>query len=1168
MKNAQIVIWNSQSLSSKSKKAQLYNFLTTFKPDILALLEVKKGTLPSLPTHYTSYEYRHHSGHGGIILIYKLNRHINIRKDLSYNSDISHTQILTIHTTTFSNITKEHHDHYILFTYIHNLISDDEWKMLSSHAHLINTQAGEHANVMLAGDFNSRHASFGDTITDSNGKQLLDLTSSLDMSCINTIYCHGTTTHPNRLSDSVLDLAFATRPDFIYSMAVLDDSSLLSDHYPIHLSVDGIPTNRTGSKSSHLKWRLEKEIDWEGLNDDLYNALSQPSPLDMRDDSKNWSTTDIDKAVDTFNSTVHSALMQYVGLKKISRTSKPWFNFPEVKEALLNLREHKKRLHNFLRNQKRKHRRVDPNRALDADAAQLAEREKILRGNYNKAHRSWIETTNTAQSSSWKQFCESLSDPESNKLVWSTWKRNSQAQHPIIDKSNANFSEIQSLLTSGKNNMNLHISDEEFRRLSALDKFAMSITAHDPVTIDQRHDNIIREYEQISIDLKEKAAQDASNRHLSISPDEIEAAANGMKLSAAGPDHFPSAVVKRTISGTKHALSKIFSHCIRLGYIPKIWKTATAIALYKGKGEKNDPSNYRPLQITSAYMRLFERVIHPHLWSIIESQLRSDQYGFRPGISTYDNIFDLTESIKEALAQNNPLPVAFLDLRKAFDRVWHDGLLVKLQRMGVPSHLLRVIRSFLTDRSYKLVHEGLESNLISAPFGVPQGSVLAPMLFLVYINDLPTHPRCKANLFADDVAVRPRFPGRENFKYLQITLDKVSEWATLWRMSWNIDKSGILICKKKSRGRKRADQHNIDVNYPFSMNGIIVPLVQSYKHLGLHINNSLSWSSQLDYVLAKAQKTCFLICRLIQRDGPPNPYSIIHLVKAVLIPQITYAIAFWLPSSRHITSLQSLVVKPLRLVLGLPKKTSIADILYECRVPFLKTYREYAIIKYASRMHKEDTPLHLRRNWRGSIADAVLNKRVSYTSEYSTKEHRYYHINTEWFSICSSTPWQLPTDFKDVKEQHTDQVLSSKFISSLQNENRLLQSLSSPLSEDPALPQYFFTDDKPALAHRARLRFDQALTNASLFKRKLLNTDVCPLCGEEPETVQHILIFCAKYSSIRQDTIESLRGLGCRLTTEVALGKLNDFLLTPTQKASILTITSQFISAIHEIRKF
>ena len=255
-------------------------------------------------------------------------------------------------------------------------------------------------------------------------------------------------------------------------------------------------------------------------------------------------------------------------------------------------------------------------------------------------------------------------------------------------------------------------------------------------------------------------------------------------------------------------LKSIFTNCLRQGVFPEIWKCANVVPVHK-KNEKNVKSNYRPISLLPIFGKILEKLIYDSLYSHLRlcDILNPNQSGFRPGDSAINQLISITHTIFSAFDCNPPLDVrsVYLDISKAFDRVWHDGLIYKLKLCSVSGQLLYRIQSFLTDRKQRTVLNGRCSSWGNILAGVPQGSILGPLFFLVYINDLTSNLKYNVKLFADDTSlftvIHEPNAAAEDMNY---DLRLISQWVYDWRMSFKPDPQKqaveLLFSRKRDTG--------------------------------------------------------------------------------------------------------------------------------------------------------------------------------------------------------------------------------------------------------------------------------------------------------------------------------------------------------------------------------
>ena len=299
-------------------------------------------------------------------------------------------------------------------------------------------------------------------------------------------------------------------------------------------------------------------------------------------------------------------------------------------------------------------------------------------------------------------------------------------------------------------------------------------------------------------------------------------------------------------------LKIIFTNCLRRGLFPEIWKYANVVPVHK-KNEKNLKGNYRPISLLPIFGKMLEKLIYDSLYSHLISHelLNPNQSGFRPGDSTVNQLLSITHTIFKAFDCNPPLDVrsVYLDISKAFDRVWHDGLIYKLKRCGVSGQLLFLIQSFLKDRKQRTVLNGLSSNWGDISAGVPQGSILGPLFFLVYINDLAVGLKCNVKLFADDTSLFTVVEDSNTAASdMNHDLDLIRQWAHTWRMSFIPDPQKQAVELTFSRKK-------IEIDHPVILfNNIPVKKVVEHKHLGIILDSKLSFSVHIKSAISKTRK--------------------------------------------------------------------------------------------------------------------------------------------------------------------------------------------------------------------------------------------------------------------------------------------------------------------------
>ena len=321
---------------------------------------------------------------------------------------------------------------------------------------------------------------------------------------------------------------------------------------------------------------------------------------------------------------------------------------------------------------------------------------------------------------------------------------------------------------------------------------------------------------------------------------------------AHGWDGISVRMIKLSDTALVTPLKIIFENCLRRGSFPEMWKCANVVPVHK-KNEKNLKGNYRPISLLPMFGKIFEKLVYDSLYSHLVSckLLNPNQSGFCPGDSTINQLISITHTIFKAFDCNPPHDVrsVYLDFSKAFDRVWHDGLIYKLKCCGVSGALLSLIQSFLKNRKQRTVLNGLNSDWGEISAGVPQGSILGPLFFLVYINDLDTGVKCNVKLSADDTSL---FTVAEDSNLaaddMNHDLELIRQWAYDWKMSFNPDPQKQAV--ELNFSTKRNEMNHSEIRF----NNILVIKVEEHKHLGIILDSKLSFSTHIKEVITKQER--------------------------------------------------------------------------------------------------------------------------------------------------------------------------------------------------------------------------------------------------------------------------------------------------------------------------
>ena len=244
--------------------------------------------------------------------------------------------------------------------------------------------------------------------------------------------------------------------------------------------------------------------------------------------------------------------------------------------------------------------------------------------------------------------------------------------------------------------------------------------------------------------------------HTSVTPQMVKKVVTNLDLSkASDPDGISVVVLKNCELELSYILAELFNKCLKESCFPDCWKVSSVVPVFKNVGERSTAKNYHPVSLLSVVSKVFEKLVNNRIVDHLEKcGLFSDfQYGFRSSRSTADLLTVVSDRIARAFNRSGATRAVALDISKAFDRVWHAGLLRKLKSYGISGQIFGLIPSFLSNRRLRAVLDGKSSQEYSVNAGVPQGSILGPTLFLRYINDLPDDVLCDIAIYADDTTL-------------------------------------------------------------------------------------------------------------------------------------------------------------------------------------------------------------------------------------------------------------------------------------------------------------------------------------------------------------------------------------------------------------------------------
>ena len=667
--------------------------------------------------------------------------------------------------------------------------------------------------------------------------------------------------------------------------------------------------------------------------------------------------------------------------------------------------------------------------------------------------------------------------------------------------------------------------------------FFTNLNTHEPVN-NEFQSNVIAKLHTM----------EAQNIHLSTSdPDlnkeidttEIMKAIKELKYGkSASGDDITNEMLKHGSSVFINALKKLFNHIFNDGKFPSCWNESYIVLLHK-KGSKNDPANYRGISLTSCLGKLFNKVINARLLKYIDTRnlISENQIGFKQDSRTSDHILTLKSIIDFKKSKKEKVFAAFIDLRKAFDTVWRDGLFYKMLLNGINGKTFNIIRSMYTNNTFKIKFANGLSKQIPSTCGVKQGDVLSPLLFNLFIDDLVQNLNTfhsgaisfnglsiNSLLYADDIVILAN-----SKEALQTFLDILDNFCTSWKLHINTDKSKVVVFN--SNGKCFLDT--------FMCANHTLETVNSYCYLGVTFKHTGSLTHTSTLLMEKAKKALFKIKNTIELDNPCNLLE--KLFDNLVIPVMLYCSEIWgvICQVNDSTPYEYLHLKFLKEILGVHSKASNDA----CRAELNRLPLRGKILNIACSYWQ-----HL---W--SSPNSLVSKIVEVT-----KSHNNWFIqmgaifNTLGFSYFYDSPNFSLHDKLSIKQRITDIQLQEQNmrISNTKKLNILMKFYRS--GTRPYYVDFLKNRAERAMLSKLRISAHKLAIEGGRYMNIPKQERICTACNSgEVEDEEHFLLSCSLYRTSRQALCSKLIKLNYQ--------GLNLRIILDNNNHSILKMSASFI---------
>lgn len=413
-----------------------------------------------------------------------------------------------------------------------------------------------------------------------------------------------------------------------------------------------------------------------------------------------------------------------------------------------------------------------------------------------------------------------------------------------------------------------------------------------------------------------------------------------------GPDNIPVKILKESGHIITKPLTHIINQMLSTGIYPEELKEAWVKAVYK-KGDQKDKENYRPISLLSNVNKIIEKILFDKFTNFFEknSLLVQEQCGFRKGKSTIHAIYKALQSAIKSVNEKNFTVAICLDLTKAFDRVDHSILIRKLEKYGIRGICLKLMKSYLSERKQRVIEINKDGEtIISDPMiikqGVPQGSILGPLLYIIYTNEIVNLAENEAVMYADDISLICKAQDREVCKSgINRDLEEINKWLLQNHLLLNVEKTKMMVFRE-----------NNDQSFEISTQNTKIKTVENISFLGIIIDQNLNWKAHIDLLAANISKYCYALRVIGNTIGVDAAMSAFH---GYVQSQIGYGVIFWARSTEadRIFKLQK---RCLRIIFSMKQNESCKNVfiensiltlygryIYECIIFIMKNYDDF-----------------------------------------------------------------------------------------------------------------------------------------------------------------------------------------------------------------------------------
>ena len=736
--------------------------------------------------------------------------------------------------------------------------------------------------VMILGDYNAHHINWGSEVSDYRGKIVSEWATKNSLIILNN-------TEPTYLHSNGkffhIDLSLAScRVAQQFSWAPYEDL-MDSNHFPIIIE---ITSKDMATINTQNTWNL-KEANWNGYRKSIILEMALEHPSEMcqyvEETILNAAEGNVGKKAGTFN----------------PKYSKHWW----TKECAVAIKERNRELNKYRK-----------------------DRSNIMQ--YIKLKEVQAKARNIirhAKADSWNQYLQKINKNTSLGEIWRftraiNGKYSDRRKIAIYDKAEQIVREEQAVVEAFAKHYSevgeVHY-DEEFKIYKHIE-------------------------EKKAIEVEEMGEEEPYNRNFTIT--ELKEVLKNLKSSAPGRDTIPYKFIQELKMEDIKQILKFYNHIWCVGIIPEQWKQSMLIPILKPGKPSTYIQSYRPIALTNCVGKIMEKMVTQRMLIYLEQEgkLNRHQSGFRPLHSTYDPLTRIEADIRLAFLKDEYCIAVFLDLEKAFDLVWQQGLIKKAQKAGIRGKMMAYIKSFLTDRKISVKIKTHLSSTFKMNTGVPQGSIISPILFDLMINDIfaDIPVRVKYSIYADDGAMwLPCSNLEEGLETVQVAIDSISKWSRIWGLQVSGDKTKcVIFTKKRTKPVRilRIRQENIEY-------------VKTVKFLGMYLDRGLTWGTHIDILKEKCQDRMGILSYVSNNKWGSSQSKLRILYKSMILSKMDYgSFLYSTAAETHLKKLDRIQYAAARIILGALQPTPTLFLETEANLMPLQIRRMYLGMQYISKV--------------------------------------------------------------------------------------------------------------------------------------------------------------------------------------------------------------------------